>query len=126
MKRKAGRPRKSLNSEQIREVETLAAVLSMSQICDYFGVSETAFRNMLERDERIKVAYKKGRSRAVESVARGLLAQAREGNVAASIFYLKTQAGWRETDKPESSGQQQEVKIVCDFSGSANTAKDGG
>ena len=31
-------------------------------------------------------------------MANDLLQQTREGNTAAMMFYLKTQAGWRETD----------------------------
>lgn len=37
-------------------------------------------------------------------MANGLLQKARSGNTVSSIFYLKTQAGWRETERREHSG----------------------
>lgn len=92
------RPRKTLTAEQVAEVETLAAVLTQEQIADYFGISHDTFSRMCERDENVLRSYKKGKSKAIGSVAKNLLTQAREGNTSAAIFYLKTQAGWRETD----------------------------
>jgi hypothetical protein len=100
----AGRPRKELTSEQVNEVETLAALLSQDQIADYFGVSRPTFAAMMERDEDISLRYKRGKSKAIGSVAKGLLQQARDGNITAAIFYLKTQAGWKEVDRHEIAG----------------------
>ena len=38
---------------------------------------------------------------AIRDVANGLLQGALSGDTASAIFYLKTQAGWRETDRLE-------------------------
>ena len=95
------RPRTELTDDQIRELETLAAVLNQKQIADYFGIPHRTFQAILERDESVSASYKRGKARAIASVAGGLLKQAREGNTSASMFYLKTQAGWRETDQQE-------------------------
>ena len=96
-KDKGGRPAKSLNDEQIAQVEALGAVLSVEQIADYFGVGKTTFYAIMERQPEVSERYKKGKAKAIGSVAQGLLQQARDGNTAAAMFYLKTQAGWRET-----------------------------
>ena len=52
--------------------------------------------------------YKKelddGRIDANSTVAKGLFQQAKNGNVAASIFWLKTRAGWKETQVQELTG----------------------
>ena len=93
----AGRPRKELTDEQRGEVETLAALLTQDQIADYFGITRPTFAAMMERDADISLRYKRGKSKAIGSVARGLLQKARDGDTASAIFYLKTQAGWRET-----------------------------
>lgn len=46
----------------------------------------------------------KGRIKANAKVAQGLYNQAINGNTAASMFWLKTRAGWAETNKHEITG----------------------
>lgn len=98
------RPRKKLDEEQIAQVEALAAVLSIEQISDYFGMSKVTFYEIMERQPEVSERYKRGKAKAIGTVSQGLLKQAREGNMTAAIFYLKTQAGWRETDRLELTG----------------------
>ena len=93
-----GRKPKTLTTEQMAQVEALAAYLSQDQIADYFGTTRTTFAAMIERDEEISVRYKKGKAKAIGAVAHGLLQRARNGDTTSAIFYLKTQAGWRETN----------------------------
>jgi len=91
------RPRKTLTPAQVAEVETLAAVLNQEQIADYFGFSQDTFKRMMERDAEVLRSYKRGKSKAIGSIGSNLITQAKNGNTAAAIFYLKTQAGWKET-----------------------------
>ena len=91
-----GRKPKELTEEQTVQVEALAAYLTQEQIADYFGISDRTFREMMGRDPSISSAYKRGKAKAIGSVAQGLLQKARAGDTASAIFYLKTQAGWRE------------------------------
>lgn len=110
-----GRPKKQLTEAQIEQVEALAAVLSKAQIADYFGMSQTTFIEIEKRQPEVSERYKKGRAKAIDSVAQGLLQQAREGNMAAAIFFLKTQAGWRETqvvDNVSSDGSMTPTTIT--------------
>jgi hypothetical protein len=104
-KRGPGQPPKELTEEQIIQVESLGAVLSVEQIAHYFGFGKTTFYALMKKNPEILERYKKGKAKAIGSVAKGLLAQAREGNTTAAMFYLKTQAGWRE---------QKQVEIVGD------------
>lgn len=92
------RPLKILTDDQIGQLEKLAAVLTVEQLADYFGMHAATLRRKFARDPEIMRAYKRGKSRAVSGVATKLLAMCDKGNVTAMIFYLKTQAGWRETD----------------------------
>jgi len=94
-----GRPRKQLNKDQIAEIETLAAVLSIEQIADYFCVGRTTFYEIMERQPEVSEQYKKGKSRAINDIGTSLITKARSGDTASQIFYLKTQAGWRETNQ---------------------------
>jgi DNA-binding CsgD family transcriptional regulator len=98
------RPPIELTPDQVREVETLAALLNQDQIADYFGIARNTFRAICGRDEEVLARYKRGKAKAIAHVANGLLQKARAGDTVSSIFYLKTQAGWRETTQLEHSG----------------------
>jgi len=86
----------TLTDAQKAEVETLAAVLTAEQVADYFGIGRRTFYSMMERDEEIAARYKKGKARAIGAIAQGLINKARSGDTTSMIFFLKTQAGWRE------------------------------
>ncbi len=92
-----GRPALILTDEQKAEVETLAAVLTAEQVADYFGIGRRTFYSMMQRDEEIAARYKRGKARAIGVIAQGLINKARAGDTTSMIFFLKTQAGWRET-----------------------------
>ncbi len=109
-----GRSACSLTEAQIAEVETLAAVLTTEQIADYFGIGRRTFYSLMERDPEIAARYKRGRARAVGSIAQSLIAKARSGNTTAMIFFLKTQGGWRETLAVEQLSEPQAP--LLDFS----------
>lgn len=96
-----GRPPVVFDQMQIAQVEALAAVLSKGQMADYFGISETTFREIESRQPDVSDAYKRGKAKAIGGIAQNLISQARSGNTTAAIFYLKTQAGWKETSAVE-------------------------
>lgn len=100
------RPRIILSEDQCREVETLAALLNQDQIADYFGIARNTFRAICNRDEEVLARYKKGKAKAIAHVANGLLQKARAGDTTSAIFYLKTQAGWREQAHAEREASQ--------------------
>ncbi len=99
------RPPITLSEGQRHEVETLAALLSQEQIADYFGICRNTFRAICVREPEVAERYKRGKAKAIAHVANGLLQKARSGCTTSSIFYLKTQAGWRETAVVEHAGQ---------------------
>jgi hypothetical protein len=96
-----GRRALTLSDTQLGEVETLAALLTAEQMADYFGIGRATFFAMMSRDERIAERYNKGKERAIGAIAQSLITKARAGDTASMIFYLKTQAGWRETERIE-------------------------
>lgn len=91
-----GKPKVTFDNNQIDQVEKLSAMLSKSQLSDYFGISENTFRAIENRQPEVSEAYKKGKSKAIASVAASLLNQAQKGNMTAAIFYLKTQGQYKE------------------------------
>lgn len=90
-----------LSEAQKSEVETLAAVLTAEQVADYFGIGRRTFYSMMQRDEEIAARYKRGKAKAIGVIAQGLINKARAGDTTSMIFFLKTQAGWRETSQIE-------------------------
>ncbi len=92
------RPRIELTPEQITQIEALSAVLTQEQTADYLGISRRTFNDILKRDPEVFAQYKKGKAKAIASVASNLVNKARNGDTTASIFYLKTQAGWKEQE----------------------------
>ena len=107
-KNKGGRPLIILTEEQKGEIQTLAAVLSTEQIADYLGIGRSTFFEILDRDPEVSGLYKKGRAKAVGFVAQNLMQKAKSGDLGAQIFYLKTQAGWKETQRLEGAGNDGE------------------
>lgn len=93
-----GRPAVELTGEQLIELKALAAVLNKSQIADYFGICENTLRAIEKRQSEVSAAYKKGKVNQIASMGSNLVKLAKQGNVSANIFYLKTQAGWKEKD----------------------------
>jgi len=94
-----GRPVVELTAEQTIELKALASVLNKSQIADYFGISENTLRAIEKRQPEVFAAYKKGRVNQIVGMGTNLVQLAKAGSVAANIFYLKTQAGWKESEQ---------------------------
>lgn len=91
-----GRPPVIFSPEQVIELQALSAVLNKSQVADYFGITEKTLREIEKRQPEVSTAYKKGKVKQVASMGSNLVKLAKQGNVSANIFYLKTQGGWKE------------------------------
>lgn len=100
-----GQNKKSLTEDQMIQVETLAAYLSMEQIADYFGMSKVTLYRIAKDVPEVHERYKRGKAKVVGSIAQSLITKARKGDNACMMFYLKTQAGWRETNRLDISSE---------------------
>jgi hypothetical protein len=107
-----GRPSVELTAEQIIELKALASVLNKSQVADYFGICENTLRAIEKRQPEVSAAYKKGRVNQIAGMGSNLIQLAKKGNVTANIFYLKTQAGWKESE-PEAQ-EIPPINIIVD------------
>ena len=119
------RPRKELTEEQIIQVEALASCLTMEQIADYFGMSQDTLSAICEREPEVLRRYKKGKSGVIYDIANSLITKARDGDTTSQIFFLKTQARWRETSTHEIIGKGDrpvtiELVPITDETGSCN------
>ena len=111
-----GRPSVYFDEAKVAQVEALASVLSKKQMADYFGIAENTLRAIEERQPEVFEAYKRGKGKAIASVGSNLISLAQKGNVTAAIFYLKTQAGWRENQPEPTELPQLIVNVAGDES----------
>ena len=116
-----GRPPVVFTPDQVIELQALAAVLTKAQVADYFGICENTLREIEKRQPEVSEAYKKGRCKQVLNMGSNLVRLAEDGNVTANIFYLKTQAGWRETEADEK--EIPPINIVVDSRAVDSTAE---
>ena len=100
---KGGRPAVVFSDKQIKELQTLSAVLNKEQLADYFGISHVTLKAIEKRQPEVSFAYKKGKAKAIANIGGNLIAKANSGNIPAQMFYLKTQAGWKETTRIETT-----------------------
>ena len=118
-----GKPPIVFSDEQVIEVKALAAVLTKGQIADYFNITEKTLRAIEARQPEVFTAYKKGRVKQISDMGSNLVKLATDGNVAANIFYLKTQGqgAWKE-EQPDAQDIPP-INIVLD-SRAANPSTD--
>ena len=85
--------------EMLKEVEVLAGRgLTQKQIAGYFGIGLSTIENYARNNPDLKKALVRGKSKTISFVAGKLIEQIKAGSTSATIFYLKTQAGWAEPD----------------------------
>tara|TARA_Y100000114_G_scaffold128662_1_gene125792 strand:- start:253 stop:696 length:444 start_codon:yes stop_codon:yes gene_type:complete len=95
-----GRPQFIKKDDDKKTVEALAiAGVTQRLIAQIVKISEPTLRKHF----REELDTSKARANAV--ISQALFKNAKDGNVAAQIFWLKTQAGWRETNYHELTGK---------------------
>lgn len=97
-KRKLGRRHEfELTQELVDQAELLSGRgLTYLQIADYMGITERYLYKLCNQHEGLKKALKSGKAKAISLVSGKLIEQIKHGDVKAMIFYLRTQAGWRD------------------------------
>ena len=118
-----GKPPIVFNDDQVIELKALAAVLTKGQIADYFGISETTLRAIESRQPEVSDAYKKGRVKQISDMGSNLVKLATEGNVAANIFYLKTQGQGAWQEQQSEAQEIPPINIVVDSRATNATAE---
>lgn len=89
-------------------VERFAPVLTRSQLANYLSMSANTFDNIRARQPEVDVIYKKAKAETLALMGNSLIADALDGDVVSRLFYLKTQGGWRETDREETTNATQQ------------------
>ena len=95
-----GRPPYLKKEDDAKLVEALAiAGVTQSLIAQIVKISEPTLR----KNFRKELDTSKARANAV--ISQALFKKAKDGNVVAQIFWLKTQAGWKEKNYHELTGK---------------------
>ena len=92
-----GRVNTEFTEKQLAEFTALSAYLTLEQLADYFGIATRTISNMRKRDKSLDAIYREGKAKGVATVAKSLMKNCQKGNVQAQTFFLRTQAGWKET-----------------------------
>lgn len=89
------------STEEISKIRLYAGLGStQEQIAAMIGKSVDTIMSR----ESAKEAYEIGKAETIAKVAGKLVRKALDGDTASAIFYLKTQAGWKEKTAIEHSG----------------------
>ena len=93
----------------LKKVEEYAqANDSEEEVARALGISYSTLRRRKASYEQFEQALKRGKAKANIFVGGKLMQACREGNITAIIFYLKTRAGWKETQRIEADVTQRE------------------
>lgn len=101
------RKRIEIDIDQVRRLASRG--LSEEQIADSLGISRRTLSYRKAESAQFAQAIKTGRAQAISFVSNKLMKLIDEGNITAIIFFLKTQAGWRETQKIEANITERKV-----------------
>lgn len=90
----------------LKQVESLAANgLTQEQIASALGISERTLRSRKGEIADFADAIKRGKAKGIALVTNKLMESIKGGNMTGMIFFLKTQAGWKETNVQEHTGK---------------------
>ncbi len=90
----------------LAKVESLAANgLTQEQIAAALGISESLLYQQKRENEEFAEAIKRGKAKGIALVTNKLMESIKGGNMTGMIFFLKTQAGWKETTVQEHTGK---------------------
>lgn len=91
------RPGLDIDENILLEIEEMAGNgLTEQQIHRYYGVGHNYWNKLKKQNKQVRRAIWKGKSKTIKFVSGCLMDKIRCGDLVAMMFYLKTQAHWRE------------------------------
>jgi len=85
--------------------------LSTDGAAHVLGISGTCLRECMQRDEAAQAAWRAGLATLEQELVGRLLAQSREGSIAATIFALKNRCGWSDSGPRNEQAPVAHVRI---------------
>lgn len=100
------RPSFEITQQVIDDAETYASRgLTKEQIADCLGICYDTLNEKTKINAEFSEAIKRGKAKGIAFVTDCLLKNVSAGNPASQMFYLKCQAGWKETTVNEHTGK---------------------
>jgi hypothetical protein len=100
--RRGGPHRVAITDAGLEVMERLAAEGNdQRSIAKALGLSQTAYRDLIERDEAAREALARGHGALSDELTHHLLTAARKGNITAAIYLTKARLGWIEGQAPD-------------------------
>lgn len=100
---KSVRPRLDVDLAKVEQYAALG--LSQEQIAQCLGISPRLLYYKKKQSAEFAEAIKRGKAKGIAVVTSKLMEQVKAGNVTAMIFFLKSQAGWKEAKSVELTGK---------------------
>jgi hypothetical protein len=86
-----------ITPETLECVEYLSGLgLTQTQIHDFFGIGNNAWYERKKDYPELEIAFARGKAQTIGRVSGKLMEKIESGDLGAIIFYLKTQARWRD------------------------------
>ncbi len=101
------------SEEEIKKVEELASRgMEQQDIALCLGIHPSTLSEKKADFAELNEAVKRGKAKGIALVTQALLNNVSLGNVTAQIFYLKTQAKWREARDDNTQGASLMQQII--------------
>jgi AraC-like DNA-binding protein len=108
--KKTGRPLIVIDEEICKRAEGYAAQgLTMNQIAQVLGISQTTLYDKQSKFSEFSEAIKRGKNKGIATITNALFRKASDGDNTAMIFYLKNQAGWQDKIEKETIVEQRHI-----------------
>ena len=104
------KPKTQVDIDQVEELASRG--LTKEQIAISLGIGQTTLYALQRKNEDFAEAIKRGKQRGVATIANKLYEAAEGGNMAAMIFFLKTQGGWTEKQIIETKDTTSEKDVA--------------
>lgn len=119
-KANGGRPEFEITEEVCRQAESLAAHgMTQTQIALALGMGESTLYEKKAQYPEFAEAIKRGKAKGIMLVTKALMEKVKGLDTASIIFYLKTQAGWKEApqvlEHTGPDGKPLAVPTLADF-----------
>jgi transcriptional regulator with XRE-family HTH domain len=104
---------KIMTSDEIREMA--CGGMSRQQVADYYGITVRRLNQIFKQRNDLLAAFNTGLAQGIKVATRELMNRIQEGNIIATIFYLKARGGWIEQQyikqKPETDAPKVQIYL---------------
>lgn len=102
-----------INVNFFNDVSTfLAHGVNQTSLLNYYGMTGSQWRALIKKFPVLEMAVVRGKVDLTYEISSLLIQKAREGNVSAMIFYLKSQAGFKDSGAQEAAADKPDVNFT--------------